>query len=72
MKMIGDVSGKRVRVSGIFNPAVKVAAVVPVKKVKGLVNKAFGNMCYDQELSKYKGLDYQVVSLKESIERTEG
>ncbi len=38
--------------------------------VTGLVNKAFGNLCYDQSMSEYK-IDYREYSLKESINRTE-
>lgn len=37
----------------------------------GLVNKAFGNLAYDQSMSVYKG-PYQKFSLQEAIERTEG
>ena len=37
----------------------------------GLVNKAFGNLAYDQSMSEYK-LPYQKYSLQEAIERTEG
>lgn len=36
----------------------------------GLVNKAFGNLAYDQAMSEYK-LPYQKYSLQEAIERTE-
>ena len=36
----------------------------------GLVNKAFGSLCYDQELSRYRE-DYRRYSLSESIELTE-
>lgn len=36
----------------------------------GLVNKAFGSLCYDQELSRYKQ-DYCVRSLAGSIQETE-
>lgn len=36
----------------------------------GLVNKAFGNLAYDQEMSKYK-VDYQKYSLEEAILKTE-
>lgn len=36
----------------------------------GLVNKAFGNLAYDQEMSKYK-VDYQKYSLEEAIQKTE-
>lgn len=35
-----------------------------------LVNKAFGNLSYDQEMSKYKE-DYQKYTLEEAIQRTE-
>lgn len=38
--------------------------------VTGLVNKAFGNLAYDQEMSVYKE-PYQKYSLKEAIEKTE-
>ena len=37
----------------------------------GLVNKAFGNLAYDQTMSVYKE-PYQKFSLQEAIERTEG
>lgn len=37
----------------------------------GLVNKAFGNLAYDQAMSVYKE-PYQKFSLQEAIERTEG
>ena len=37
----------------------------------GLVNKAFGNLAYDQSMSVYKE-PYQKFSLQEAIEKTEG
>ena len=37
-----------------------------------MVNKAFGNNCYDNEMSSYEGLNYQNISLNESIKKTEG
>lgn len=37
----------------------------------GLVNKAFGNLSYDQQMSRYK-VDYQKYSLEEAIQKTEG
>lgn len=37
----------------------------------GLVNKAFGNMCYDMSLSQYRE-KYRVVDWEASIKRTEG
>ena len=41
-----------------------------LSKVTGLVNKAFGNMSYDMEMSEYKE-DYRKFSLLESIKKTE-
>ncbi len=51
-KMVQDIAaerGKKVRLTRLFNPAIRC-----VGKTKGkygrLVNKAFGNLCYDKEL----------------------
>lgn len=70
VKMIGEVSGHKVRVSKAFNWGVGLASHIP-GKISGLANKAFGNMSYDQSMSQYD-FKYQIVSLKESIVRTEG
>ncbi|MBR4341497.1 MAG: NAD-dependent epimerase/dehydratase family protein [Lachnospiraceae bacterium] len=69
VKMIADVKGHKIIVSSGFNWMVRLAAVIP-GKIKGLTNKAFGNMSYDRSMSRYD-FKYQLVSLKESIERTE-
>lgn len=66
---IAETGSHRMIVSKAFNPAVKIAAKVP-GKISGLTNKAFGNLCYDQSLSRYS-FDYIVADLKTSIERTE-
>lgn len=71
VREIGAVSGKKVKLMGLANPAVAVAGKMP-GKIGGLVNKAFGNLAYDKEISDYDGMDYQIVDWKESIERTEG
>lgn len=70
VKIIGEVSGHKVRVSKMWNWAVSIASHIP-SKISGLANKAFGNMSYDQSMSRYD-FKYQVVNLKESIKRTEG
>lgn len=69
VKMIAEVSGHKILVSKGLNWVVSIAAHMP-GKIKGLANKAFGNMSYDQEMSKY-GFEYRAVDLKTSIERTE-
>lgn len=70
VRMIGDVSGHKVRVNKGWNWVVELATAIP-GKTRGLANKAFGNLSYDQSMSKYD-FDYQIVGLRESIERTEG
>ena len=70
VREIAKVSNKKTIVTKILNPCIYVARRIP-GKINGLVDKAFGNNCYDLEMSKYDGLNYQVVMLGESIERTE-
>lgn len=57
-------------ITRIFNPVLMIASCIP-GKISGLVNKAFGNSVYSKKLSEYKGINYQVVDLKNSIIRTE-
>lgn len=48
-------------------------AIVPLKLAglaTGLVDKAFGNLAYDQKMSRYKD-EYRKYSLHESIRKTE-
>ncbi len=71
VEMIAGVSGKKIIKLGLLNPTVRIGSKVP-GKIGGLINKAFGNMTYDHDMSIYEGLDYQIVDLKESIYRTEG
>lgn len=70
VKMIAEVAGHKIAVSKAWNWVVKLASIIPGKP-RGLVNKAFGNLSYDQSMSNYD-FKYQVVTLKESIGRTEG
>lgn len=71
VKEIARVSGKKIKVSKVMKPAVRFGSKMP-GKVGGMVNKAFGNSCYAQEISVYPGIAYQKASLKESVEKTEG
>lgn len=70
VKTISHVCEKNILETKVLNPAVKMGSHVP-GKIGGLVNKAFGNMVYNQKLSKYDGLEYRICDLKESITRTE-
>lgn len=63
--MIAAAHGKKIYLTKLFNWALPVARLAT-----GLVDKAFGNLSYDKSLSEYK-TEYQLVSLEESILRTE-
>lgn len=65
VKVIAGVHGKKIVMTGAFNWGLYV-----LRAFTGLVNKAFGNLAYDMEISKYKE-NYQLVNLVESIRRTE-
>lgn len=65
VRMIAQANGKKVRMVKGCGWALKL-----LSHVTGLVNKAFGNLRYDAELSRYKQ-DYCVVSLADSIAETE-
>lgn len=67
---IAKVSGSRLIKLAILNPAVFVGSKIP-GKIGELVNKAFGNSCYIQEVSQYEGINYQIQNLQASILKTE-
>jgi UDP-glucose 4-epimerase len=65
VKMIAAVHGKKVRMIKGFTWLLKVMSCVT-----GLIDKAFGNFCYDMNMSEYKVI-YRNADLKESVKRTE-
>ena len=65
IRMIASAHGKKVIVIPGFLWALKL-----LSKITGLVNKAFGSLCYDMTMSEYKQ-DYRVCDLAESVKRTE-
>lgn len=70
VKLIAQAKGHDIRIMGILDIFVTLFSKFP-GKIGGLVNKAFGNSCYEMSLSEYEGINYQKVSLGSSIERTE-
>lgn len=70
VRMIAEASGHKIGVSKAWNWVVGLAHRIP-GKTKDLTNKAFGNLSYDQSMSRYD-FEYQIVDLRTSIERTEG
>lgn len=71
VQKIAKVSGKNIIELKVLRAAVAIGSKMP-GKISGLVNKAFGNSCYAHDISKYPGINYQNISLSESIARTEG
>ena len=65
VQMIAAAHGKRVRLVKGFAWWLKL-----MSHMTGLVNKAFGNLSYEKDLSEYKD-NYRVADLKESVKRTE-
>lgn len=65
VKLISKVHGKNIKVTKIFNPLLML-----ISNFIGIVNKVFGNLSYDMNMSEYKD-EYRIMSLKESIINTE-
>ena len=69
VRTIAVVSGHRIHISKAWNWIVGLARILPGPP-RGLANKAFGNLSYDMDMSRYD-FNYQLVTLEESIRRTE-
>ena len=65
MKKIGAANGRKVRMVKGFTWLLKFFGLF-----KKTINKAFGNLSYDQTISEYK-VSYTKYSLDESISETE-
>lgn len=65
VKMIAEVHGKKLILTKLFNPIINVLSAK-----LGLINKVFGNLIYDQNMSEYKE-EYQIRDLRKTIEYTE-
>lgn len=67
VRVIAACHNKKLHLTGIFNPAIRVCG-----RFAGIINKVFGNMAYKKEMSEYWEYQYCVVDFEESIRRTEG
>lgn len=65
VKTIALVSGKTIKLTKLFNPFIKVLGLFTK-----IVNKVFGSLTYDKEMSIYKE-NYWINDFTESIEKTE-
>lgn len=66
VRAIANSNGHKIWFLSLFNSILRVMG-----KGIGMINKIFGNFYYDQSLSEYVELDYQIFDLSESIFRTE-
>lgn len=69
VQCIGRVWGKQIGLWSVLNPLVSLASRMP-GKISGMVNKAFGSLIIDQDLSLRDIQDYQLYSLEKSIEKS--
>ncbi|GAB6168230.1 NAD-dependent epimerase/dehydratase family protein [Clostridium carnis] len=65
VKLIAGVHGKRIVLTRVFNPALRL-----IGNFVGQINKAFGNLVYEKSMSEYK-VEYRVRDLKEAVRVTE-
>lgn len=65
VKLIAEAHGKKVRLVKGFGWALKL-----LSHCTGLVNKAFGSLSYEMEISEYK-VKYRTSALADSIRKTE-
>jgi len=65
VKSIAEIHGKKIWITKLFNPIIRLMVEV------GVVNKVFGNLVYEKNMSKYDKANYRIRTLRESIESTE-
>lgn len=70
VRVIGEVKGRKIWISAIWNPLVWIGTKIP-GKISRLACKAFGTLTIDPSLSEKDISGYQIFSLRESIRRTE-
>ena len=68
VKMIAESNGKEIVLSRVLVLAVVIGGKMP-GKIGKLVNKAFGNSCYENKMSIYTQINYQIFSVPISIHK---
>lgn len=65
LQLIAKMNGKKIKMTKIFNPIIKI-----ICPRMNLISKGFGNLVYEKSISEYKQ-EYQIMNLIESIRVTE-
>ncbi|MDE1469059.1 NAD-dependent epimerase/dehydratase family protein [Eubacterium limosum] len=66
VKTIAKVYGKKMRLTKVFNPLIRWGS-----KKASAINKVFGSLVYEKEMSYYKDNAYCINDLRKTIEKTE-
>jgi nucleoside-diphosphate-sugar epimerase len=66
VRLIAKEHGKKIYLTGLFNPIIRLL----IRKV-AVINKVFSNLAYDQSMSEYEKVNYQIRDFYESIQLTE-
>ena len=69
VKMIAEAKGKKMYLTNVFHPVLLLMEKMG-GKIGNLINKAFGNMVYEKEMSEYKE-EYRQYDFRESVYLTE-
>ena len=67
VKTLAEVYGKKMRLTKVFNGLIRCCS----KKVLA-INKVFGSLVYEKEMSVYQDFEYCRSNFKQTIEKTEG
>jgi UDP-glucose 4-epimerase len=70
VRLIGEAGGRKIALWRCLNPLVYAAALMP-GKIGKMAGKAFGNLVYEQEMSRDGVAEYELYSLGESIRKVE-
>ena len=65
VKLIAEVHGKKIWMTKLFNPILRLMFGI------GVVNKVFGNLVYEKNMSEYDKANYTIRDFRESIRMTE-
>lgn len=65
VKLIAESNGKKILETKVFNPVLRLMG-----SYVGVVNKAFGSLVYEKNMSDYRE-EYRVRDFKDSIRNTE-
>ena len=69
VKEIAQNYNHKMMITKILNPIIFVGSKIP-GKIGSLINKAFGNCVYVKDISRYIGINYNVVDLEKSMKES--